>query len=436
MINRLCRFGSLWLRTLLASVFLSAATFAVFAQAVPATDPVPRVVFPITPSSNSYTFGPRTADAANAAKFSFGAAANGSVFANTGAQLPTPGGASIPIGVGGRIAKPDVVGALGRFVRKAAPVAYPLQVGSALYDLAQELGFTASNDDGPITFAQVSTSGTYGGYPSVDGFCQSRGYHRGVFNSFSYQSAGTYANVTCYWNANGAGFQTPYSATQTTTPATTQQFLDAVAAKSDWPTSSALARATVEAIKSGEAVQVQPETLTGPASSPGPSSTTLNTTNNTSTTTNTTYNYNYEGAKVTVTTTTTTTVRDLSTNEVVSQETKTEQPELPELDAQPTDTANPQVPVLYERKYPDGLVGVWSAKKAQLNTAPLVQLAGQLMPDVGSVGTCPNWSLDLDMGVANMGVWDVSPPCYVWDFAKVVIICSALLLARALVFGG
>lgn len=101
-----------------------------------------------------------------------------------------------------------------------------------------------------------------------------------------------------------------------------------------------------------------------------------------------------------------------------------------------TDQPLPAQPVLYERKYPDGLVGVWNAKKTELDTAPLVQLVAQLMPDVSSVGTCPNWSLDLDMGVANMGVWDVSPPCYVWDFAKVVIICSALLLARALVFGG
>lgn len=111
-------------------------------------------------------------------------------------------------------------------------------------------------------------------------------------------------------------------------------------------------------------------------------------------------------------------------------------PVQPKEDYSFSDQPLPAHPVLYERKYPDGLVGVWNSKKAELDTAPLVQLVSQLMPDVSSVGTCPNWSLDLDMGVANMGVWDVSPPCYVWDFAKVVIICSALLLARALVFGG
>lgn len=341
MINRLCRLGSLWLRTLAASAFLSAATSTVFAQAVPTTDPVPRVVFPITPSSNSYTFGPRTADAANAAKFSFGVAANGSVFANTGAQLPTPGGASIPIGVNGSISKPNVAAAVGRALRKIAPVAYPLQVGSALYDLAKELGYDLQYDGSQVSVTKPSTVGIDSGcgnpppsiYPAPGTGCYGQ-YHGGIYfivNSIKKEGGTCRAYGTCSdgrWPNTGLGSYPVTGLNPTASPSNITELENAIASKSGWPSSSALARATVEAINAGESLQVQPETLTGPASSPGPSSTTVNATNNTSTTTNTTYNYNYEGAKVTVTTTTTTTVRDLSTNEVLSQETKTEQPEL------------------------------------------------------------------------------------------------------------
>jgi len=46
------------------------------------------------------------------------------------------------------------------------------------------------------------------------------------------------------------------------------------------------------------------------------------------------------------------------------------------------------------------------------------------------------WTMPLDFGFFNAGVLDFSVPCFIWDFAKVVIIVSALLLARRLVFGG
>ena len=58
------------------------------------------------------------------------------------------------------------------------------------------------------------------------------------------------------------------------------------------------------------------------------------------------------------------------------------------------------------------------------------------MPSVGLTGTCPVLMVNLDVGFQNFGTHDFAPPCWIWDFGRVVVIVSALLLARALIFGG
>lgn len=108
------------------------------------------------------------------------------------------------------------------------------------------------------------------------------------------------------------------------------------------------------------------------------------------------------------------------------------EPEVP-----PTDTPLPPVPDLYTRKYPQGMEGIYDQYKDQLKGTPLGQLAKQLMPNVGDGGTCPTWPLNLDLADwALYGVHDVAPPCWIWDVAKAILILSALLLARSLIFGG
>jgi hypothetical protein len=200
-----------------------------------------------------------------------------------------------------------------------------------------------------------------------------------------------------------------------------------------------LAQSTVDAIKSGESLSVQPQTVTGPATSPGPVTQTVDTINNTTTTSTTTHNHTYQGPQVTTTTTTTNVTVDNTTNNIISSTTTTSQPvipESPEENIAATDTPLPAQPKLYEPEYPDGLVGVWNDKKAQLDAAPLVALVSDLMPSISGSGTCPVWTMPLDFGFFNAGVLDFSVPCWIWNFAKVIIICSALLLARRLVFGG
>lgn len=115
-----------------------------------------------------------------------------------------------------------------------------------------------------------------------------------------------------------------------------------------------------------------------------------------------------------------------------------ETPETPkEPEAPPTDTPLGEVPDLYERKYPDGMEGVWNTYKDQLKNTSLGTLASKLMPNIPDGGTCPQWPINLDMAQwAAFGTHDVAPPCYIWGIAKAILIVSALLLARALIFGG
>lgn len=81
--------------------------------------------------------------------------------------------------------------------------------------------------------------------------------------------------------------------------------------------------------------------------------------------------------------------------------------------------------------------GVWNTYKDQLKNTSLGTLASKLMPNIPDGGTCPQWPINLDMAQwAAFGTHDVAPPCYIWGIAKAILVVSALLLARALIFGG
>lgn len=233
---------------------------------------------------------------------------------------------------------------------------------------------------------------------------------------------------------------------------------DEIAKESGWPSSAA--RALQSALNTpGVTIETEPPVVTGPSSVPGSKTTTTTQTQvapgtttpvapgtpgaqpaTATTTTTTTNNAVYNNNQVT-NTTTTTTVTNI-TNNITNQTDKTEDKEETKEDDKeeetPNDTPLSDIPTLYERKYPDGLSGIWSAKSAEIKQLPLFTLADQLMPTGLTGGTCPAWKVDLSFGGAwgDYGLQDVSPPCWIWDIAKVIIIASALILARALVFGG
>lgn len=195
--------------------------------------------------------------------------------------------------------------------------------------------------------------------------------------------------------------------------------------------------------KGGEFEPDSPPQVSGPPQSSPSSQTTTSTstdpatgqTTTITTTTNTVNNYTYNNSTVINNQTTTTTKTD-GEGKVIESSTTTTNPSDKE-EPPPTDTPLPDLPKLYERKYPDGMTGIWNEKSEALKQTPLFTLAEQLMPTDISGGSCPSWQIPLDMaGFHSWGVADVSPPCWIWDFGKVVILIGALILARALIFGG
>lgn len=192
--------------------------------------------------------------------------------------------------------------------------------------------------------------------------------------------------------------------------------------------------------------------VTGPSEVKGPKKTTISQsgTRTDTTVSQETTPLSYSGPNVTAgnttrtsTTTSVTTNPDGSTSTSTSTTTETTEqgtegvPQDEQNEDAPTDTALPPVPDLYTRKYPDGLVGIWNTKSAEIKQAPLFRLATDLMPHVGSGGSCPSWPINLDFATwAQFGTKNVAPPCETWDWARVFVIAGALLLARALIFGG
>lgn len=119
----------------------------------------------------------------------------------------------------------------------------------------------------------------------------------------------------------------------------------------------------------------------------------------------------------------------------IVNETTTETDEAPEETV--SDSPMPDLPELYEQKYKDGLTGVVTAKIAELKQTPLFQLPSSLMGDLPSSGQCPAWQLDLNFSSwANFGIHSIGADCAIWDFAALVVLISAAILCRALIFGG
>lgn len=157
-------------------------------------------------------------------------------------------------------------------------------------------------------------------------------------------------------------------------------------------------------------------------------------------TSTTTHNVTYNDNRVNYTTTTvnTTTITNnvtgaTTTNNDSTTDTEDDSEETDEL---ATDTPLGEVPKLYERKYPDGMVGIWNAKKDAMLGTSLMTFLSSLMPTGFVAGTCPSWSLNVNFGgVMDMGTHPVEVPCWLWDVVKAALIVLALLYARGAIFG-
>lgn len=225
-----------------------------------------------------------------------------------------------------------------------------------------------------------------------------------------------------------------------------------------WGNKAAILAALIEAAHNGRLVDATGISLTGPASSPVSSETKVESVSlqpgtttpvapghvgpsdsgtRTTTTTNSVKNsYSGNSMTATPTATTTTTITNNVTNvtNIVNNEVN-ETDEPPEEAV--TDTPFADLPELYKQKYPDGLIGVLRTQFTAMKATPLFQLPTQLMGDLPETGQCPSWQVDLNLtSWANFGTRTIGADCAIWEFASWVIVISAFILARALVFGG
>lgn len=415
--------------------------------------------YPNATAANRTTLLMGAINAGNVGQSSFGAVVNNAMVVVSQQPLALSNGSSIALSVTGAVPKASVMAALGRFAGRAIPLA---STGVALYQLGNELDYLLTNKadgtidfqknrdvvdcssgctvygnaDGTFTSSASSACTTYNqretlsqyrvDYSPYNGNLQCRG---AVYNKSSNPAVdGTLQGYSIFYLPSKT---VPESTHKEYMPSTRQEFLDEIASKAGWPSSSAIAQATADAIKDGATVNVEPKSITGPSSSPGSKSVTQDAVKNQTTTNTTTNNYKYDGNTITVTTSTSSVTVDNSTGDVVNNTTT----ESEDADYSYSDSNLPALPTLYEQKYPDGLKGVWATKKSEMTASPLVGLLSYLMPTV-SGGSCPVIVLNMDVGIYNFGTHDISPPCAIWTFGKWVIIISALLLARSLVFGG
>lgn len=301
------------MRTLLS---LIAAVFAFSASQVAFSQAVPRVVFPTTTIGNVINLGPLTASAANASNFSFGAAANGSVFANSSAALPTSGGASVAINVAGSVAKPSLLAALGRFAVKVLPL---LNTASALYDLGKELGYVSKiNPDGSAslsTSVPVTACGAISAsvQTSANNACKGNGFASGAAVPGRVISS-TQCNVNYQCSGPSYTMLDVYSVGATTTnvltPVTAANIQTAVEAKMisgglTPPVQAIFSRLIPQIINSGESLDVVPTAVTGPASQQLSQTVTANGASRQTTTETVSQNYTYGPSSVAVTNSTT-----------------------------------------------------------------------------------------------------------------------------------
>jgi hypothetical protein len=264
--------------------------------------------------------------------------------------LKNPSGQPLPVTASGRASSSSVSAALSKFIGR---VATPIAVGSALYDLGRELGYTLSNPSGQLvvqkevsstdpnfctvspcfTWAVRTNTGTYLNGSTRDAAVANwiafhdnlYGPNKYVIRDITDKSYVFGPNPGWAWQYVTYDFvRTPRSPdTPPPQPATLAELEDTIAAQSGWPTSSNVSRVLVEAEKLGIVPDYGAAALSGPSSTPGSSSTSVNS-DGSSTTSTTTHNHTYAGSNITTTNVTVTTVTN--TNGSTSTTTTTETP--------------------------------------------------------------------------------------------------------------
>ncbi|ABR91675.1 Hypothetical protein mma_1783 [Janthinobacterium sp. Marseille] len=94
----------------------------------------------------------------------------------------------------------------------------------------------------------------------------------------------------------------------------------------------------------------------------------------------------------------------------------------------------PEVPELYEQKYPDGIAGVWRDNKPNIESTQFWQGIKTMFPNFGG-GQCPAWSMSFNiMPGANYGSLPFDTPCWIFQAIGLIILTTAAFTARKIIF--
>ncbi len=300
--------------------------------------------------------------ATGAGKQTIGFSSSGTPVLNPGVPtLSTNGGQNLGVGRTGTMTNPSGnrynISASGTvppsryapLIKRGLGLVPLLGTGIALYDLANELGFSVSkNSAGDLVVQKPSASycsnpsgcaayrwdanfgfGSYGPTTASTISCAvfvgrtgsgSGGQVLTVINTSLSGSYNCNLQYSSNWGPNYGGWGTatrvnatlPYNVTND--PSSLQALEDAIATKSGWPASSNLAKAVNQSLTlTGEKLAVDGLAVTGPATSPGATSTTQNA-DGTTTTRTTTHNHTYQGDTITTVNNTVITNYNPSTN--------------------------------------------------------------------------------------------------------------------------
>ncbi len=333
--------------------------------------------------------------------------------------------------------KPSLGAAVGRFIYK---VAWPLQVGSAVYDLIKEMGLDASRDESgalsivrpdpnrctasPCYQYQLRDPSTLQGVGDwhkdkaaacVAGRAIADAKHGGA-PSTSYSMDAS----ACYYVYSTSPYSLAYNFLQrtvspnpdATVPMTQQQLADKIASESGWPSSSNFPEVVRQTLESGETITAPTPTVTGPSTVQGSKSTT--TEGGRTVEKQTVYNITYNNNQVSYTTTVTT-ITNENGQTTTSTETKENEP--------PPDEC---------AKNPDSL-----------NCADLDVPAGEIPRTSKNIvytpeswfggGTCPADKTMTTHGMT-IKVWDWQGSCY-WlvNYFRPILLIIATIVALMIV---
>ena len=82
-------------------------------------------------------------------------------------------------------------------------------------------------------------------------------------------------------------------------------------------------------------------------------------------------------------------------------------------------------------EYTDGFSGVWNANATDFSQTAIGSWLTSF--NFSDTGSCPSWTFDLSPLMSGNATLD--PPCYIWDYIRIIMIVTSLFAARKIIIG-